>query len=128
MIATHPEVLHELWVAGVNRGDLDGLAGLYEDEAAFVASPGQIISGRDAIRNATASLLSLNPSAQLEPLVVVRTGSLAVLISRWNLTGTGADGKPIEMGGQTADVVRRQDDGRWPFVIDNPWGDQAACT
>jgi ketosteroid isomerase-like protein len=28
----------------------------------------------------------------------------------------------VRMDGVTSDVLRRQADGRWLFVIDNPWG------
>jgi uncharacterized protein (TIGR02246 family) len=125
MIATSPEALHQLWVDGVNRGDLDGLSDLYEAEAAFVVSPGQIVTGLPAVREATAGLLALNPRATLEIKTVIRSGGLAVLLSTWHLTGTDASGSPVDVGGQTADVARRQDDGSWRFAIDNPWGDAA---
>jgi ketosteroid isomerase-like protein len=32
------------------------------------------------------------------------------------------DGAPVRMEHTSADVLRRQADGRWLFVIDNPWG------
>ena len=126
MPATSPEALHELWVDGVNRGDLDGLATLYEPEAAFVVRPGETVAGLAAVREATAGLLALQPRASLEPLFVVRTEDLALVISRWRLVGTGPDGAAVEIGGQTSDVARRQADGSWRFAIDNPWGDAAA--
>jgi ketosteroid isomerase-like protein len=28
----------------------------------------------------------------------------------------------VTLTGQNADVLRRQPDGSWRFVIDNPWG------
>lgn len=43
-----------------------------------------------------------------------------------SLTGTDPDGNPLEMGSVTAEMVRRQEDGSWRFVIDNAWGDLAA--
>jgi ketosteroid isomerase-like protein len=47
------------------------------------------------------------------------------VISRWTLTGSRQDGSPLEMTGQTSDVVRRQADGSWRLAIDNPFGDAA---
>jgi ketosteroid isomerase-like protein len=38
------------------------------------------------------------------------------------MSGTDADGEPVEMSGQGQEVVRLQSDGTWKFVIDNPWG------
>ncbi len=126
MAATTPEALHRLWVDGVNRGDLDALDALYEPEAAFVAQPGTVVNGSVAIREANAALLALKPRATLELLTTVRSGDLALLVSRWSVEGTGADGKPIIVKGQTSDVARRQADGTWRFAIDNPWGDGIA--
>ena len=36
--------------------------------------------------------------------------------------GTAADGSEVNLTGQTSDVVRRQADGTWLLVIDNPFG------
>src|SRR4029434_6749894 len=96
-------------------------------DAAFVVRPGHVVTGVAAIRRATADLLALRPSASLEVREVVRAGDVVLLISTWHLTGTAADGSAIEVGGQTADVVRRHGDGTWRFAIDNPWGDAAAA-
>jgi uncharacterized protein (TIGR02246 family) len=126
--ATTPEALHELWSDCFNRGDLDGLDTLYEPDAAFVTRPGTVVTGRTAIREANAGILALKPRVTLELLTAVRTGDLALLVSRWSLEGTGTDGEPVAVAGQTADVARRQVDGTWRFAIDNPWGDRIAGT
>jgi len=42
--------------------------------------------------------------------------------SKWNLKGTGPDGKPVEMNAMSSDLLRRQADGTWLIAIDNPWG------
>ena len=38
----------------------------------------------------------------------------------WRLSGAGQDGEPLNMGGKTAEVVRRQPDGSWLRVLDRP--------
>ena len=53
-------------------------------------------------------------------------GDLAYLSNTWTLEAKDADGNPTSMGATTAEVARRQDDGRWLYVIDNAWGDAAA--
>jgi ketosteroid isomerase-like protein len=52
----------------------------------------------------------------------VHSGDVALLRSKWSLAGTGPDGKPVAMSGNGTEVVRRQADGTWLFVIDNPAG------
>ena len=49
-------------------------------------------------------------------------GDLALSIVGWSLTGTGPDGKSVQMEGTTSDILRKQADGNWLFAIDNPWG------
>ncbi len=39
--------------------------------------------------------------------------------------GRGEDGKPVTLASQAKDVVRRQADGSWRYVIDNPFGVEA---
>jgi ketosteroid isomerase-like protein len=53
---------------------------------------------------------------------LAEAGDLALTTSKWVLEGIGADGKPARMEGQSAEVARRQPDGTWLFVIDNPYG------
>lgn len=40
----------------------------------------------------------------------------------WTLTGAGPDGKPVQMSGMSSDILRRQSDGKWLIIVDNPWG------
>jgi ketosteroid isomerase-like protein len=53
---------------------------------------------------------------------VLEAGGLALVAGVWSFTGTGPDGNPVTLTGRNADVLRRQADGSWRFVIDNPWG------
>ena len=52
---------------------------------------------------------------------VLEAGDLALVVGVWSFTGT-RDGAPVELSARNADVLRRQADGTWRFVIDNPWG------
>jgi ketosteroid isomerase-like protein len=47
-------------------------------------------------------------------------------MAKWTLNGTSPEGGPVEIAGQTSDVLRRQSDGNWLIVIDNPFGAQSA--
>ena len=53
-----------------------------------------------------------------------RASDLALASAKWSVSGTGPDGQPITLGGVSADILRRQADGSWRYVIDQPWGDQ----
>jgi ketosteroid isomerase-like protein len=51
-------------------------------------------------------------------------GNIALTQAKWSVTGTDPDGKPETMSDRNAEVVCRQADGTWKFVIDNPAADR----
>jgi uncharacterized protein (TIGR02246 family) len=126
MTAATADAVHPLWAERLNAGDLDGLLALYEDDAAFVAGPQTVVNGRAAISEALQGFIALKPSVTLNTLLVVNGSGLALVIAKWELQGTGPDGSPVTLSGQTSDTLRRQADGTWKFAIDNPFGDAAA--
>lgn len=106
----------------LNRGDLDAAAALYEPEAVMLAQRDQVVRGRDQIREALRQFVALRPTLVTAASHVVESGDVALYLGRWTLTGTGPDGVPVAMGGESTDVLRRQSEGRWLIAVDNPWG------
>ena len=64
----------------------------------------------------------LNGKLDLQVSRVLEVGDLALVVGEWSFTGTTADGQPVKLAARNADVLRRQADRSWRFVIDNPWG------
>ena len=125
-MSTNPEQIHRQFEEAFNAGDLNGLLALYEPDAALIPEPGVVVHGLDEIGPALQGFLDLGGTMSLDTKTSVVVGDLAYLTNRWSLTGTDPDGNPFEMGAVTAEMVRRQADGSWRFVIDNAWGDLAA--
>ena len=122
MVGSNPEDAHRLFANAFNAGDLESLVALYEPEARLVPQPGQIVMGHAAIREALQGFLALQGYLTVETTYVVQAGDIALLRAQWHLTGTSPDGQPLAMGGKTTEVVRRQSDGRWLYIIDHPYG------
>ena len=122
MAAQKPEEVHELFVRYFNAGDIDSMISLYETTATMVPFPDPAVSGHNQIRAALEGFLALKGHMELSVDRTIHAPEIALIFSRWTLKGTGPDGKPLEIGGQTSDVVRRQADGTWLLVIDNPQG------
>ncbi len=108
--ATKPEDLTRLFVERANAKDAEGLALLYEQDAVMAYPPGSQTVGRAAIRKLWAEALPHMPPFEPEPpLPTLISGDLA-------LTST----PPSDGSGARAQVARRQPDGSWLRVLDQP--------
>jgi uncharacterized protein (TIGR02246 family) len=105
----------------LNTRDVESALALYEPEATFVPEPGRCVAGMDEIRAALERFAALEPELSGEIESVRVAGGVALVVNRWSLRGRGPQG-PVEMDGRSADVLRRQSDGTWRVLIDDPWG------
>ena len=122
MPARTPEELDVLFANAINAGDIEAAIELYEPGACLMPDPGQVAFGISAVREALGGLIAMKPRIRLDAKKLAETEGIALTTSKWVLEGTGPDGKPVKMEGQSAEVARRQPDGTWLFVIDNPYG------
>jgi ketosteroid isomerase-like protein len=113
----HPAVFAETF----NTGDLKAMTRLYAPGAVFVPEPGRPTTG-DALTGATADFLALGLPISVQVRHAYVVDDTALLIVDWTIDGPGPDGGPVSMRGTATDVVRRGPDGRWRFLIDNPFG------
>jgi ketosteroid isomerase-like protein len=108
--ALKPEDLTRLFVERSNAGDAEGVALLYEEDAVISYPPGSQTVGRTAIEALWQKVLANGPHFEPEePLPTLISGDIA-------LTST----PPKDGTGARAQVVRRQADGSWLRVLDQP--------
>jgi len=107
--AAQPEDLGRFFIERANAGDVEGLVALYEPGAVLAFPAGRLTAGHEEIRRVYAELLAGQPSlSSAGQSPAIRNGDLA-------LTSTRLPG-----GGATVEVARRQPDGNWRWVIDQP--------
>lgn len=108
--ARKPEDLTRLFVERPNQGDAAGIAALYEQDAVMAYPPGSQTVGREAIRAPWEKVLANAPHFAPEaPLPTLLSGDIA-------LTATA----PQDDAGAGAQVARRQPDGTWLGLLDQP--------
>src|SRR5437879_2317396 len=114
-----PEHVHRRFEDAFNRHDVDAICALYEPEAVLMTSGGAA-RGLAAIREAYLDFLMGRPTIELETVVVCQAGDLALLQGKWISRGATPNGAETHSEGRSTETVRRQADGRWLFVIDDP--------
>lgn len=121
MQARTPEDVDRLFSERVNAGDVDGVVALYEPTGVLLRRDRTAATGHAAIREEIAALVSMRARFVMDVHHVVTSGDVAMLFNKWTgiLTPPGG-GDPITITGRAREVVRRQPDGSWLFVIDDP--------
>lgn len=104
--AGSPQELAHLFVARANAGDVDGLVALYEPDA-LLAAGSVVAHGHDEIRRFYGDLLARRSDfPEVDQLPALENGPLAMTFAR------------SPNGALSAEVARRQADGRWLWAID----------
>ncbi len=108
-VATEPNDLGRFFIERGNAGDVDGLVALYEPDAVLAFPPGSLATGHAEIRKVyeqfVAAAPELLPGRQHPPLV---SGDLALTVAT------------LTSGEMTVEIARRQPDGTWLWVLDQP--------
>jgi uncharacterized protein (TIGR02246 family) len=109
--------------AAVAAGDLEGALATFESNAVMLAQPGMQVQGTMALREAFKQFLAINPKITVTSQETIQVGDIALHSYTWKMSGKAPDGSPVEQSGFSTVVLRKQPDGRWLMVIDNPFGD-----
>ncbi|MER7570985.1 DUF4440 domain-containing protein [Streptomyces sp. NPDC126514] len=120
-LADRPEEVPAVFAERFNSGDAAALAQVYEEAAVLVPQPGTSATGAD-LHAANGRLQRLGVPIAVRPRHVYRSGDVALLIVDWVIDGTGPEGQAVHVEGTATDIARRGPDGRWRYVIDNPFG------
>ncbi len=117
MKAHEPAEASTLFERYFNEGDLEGLMSLYTEDAVF-PTPRGTSTGHDEIRATLKAYLDSGAKLSFGESLVFSAADLALIHTPWTMQMP--DGSAPS--GATAEVVRRQSDGTWKYIIDNPDG------
>jgi len=106
----------------VRKGDVEGALSCFDPDAIYVIAPGAQVTGKEEIRAALSRVCALMPDLQAQRSADFITGDIAGWVDEWTLKATTPDGTRLELKGVSADVLRKQKNGNWAYLIDNPYG------
>jgi ketosteroid isomerase-like protein len=116
-----PEELLNLQVKEFNKGNVNSLMTLYDNDACFASRSGQVIKGLGSIRLALQDFIDMRCKLEVKVKKVLEATNLALIVTEWSIKGIESDGKTVNLTGMGTVVLRQQSDGTWLIVIENPW-------
>ncbi len=114
----------EKMTASLQDANIDAVMATYETGASVVFEPGAPVSNQAIIRQVFSEMAAMQPEVTYSGHEVIVAGDIAVHLAPWSMTGKSPDGEEIQQGGLSVAVLRRQSDGSWLIVIDNPHGER----
>jgi ketosteroid isomerase-like protein len=116
-----PEDVDRLFAERMNAGDTAGVVALYESGATLVTANGPA-AGPSAIEASVRAWVQDELHLECNVIAVHGSGETRVLYNDWRGTRRGPCGELLNIAGKALEVVRRQPDGSWLFLIDDPFG------
>jgi uncharacterized protein (TIGR02246 family) len=120
-LASDIEKHQELFGEAFNSGNAEAVNAMYADDAIGVWEPGQPLSGQARRDYVTEFIRTRKPSVDATVRETFVTRDTAMLIVEWTMDTIGDDGKPERLAGVAVDVLRLGEDGKWRYVVDNPY-------
>ena len=111
--AKRPEDLHGLFLDGVNGKDVDALLALYEPDSVTLGLDGSRLTDQAALRAMLTGFVGAVDRIDGQTRKVIVHGDYALMSATFNANGG-------QISGVTGEVARRQPDGTWRFLIDDP--------
>ncbi len=109
-------------VSAFEKKDIDGVLETYEDNAIVMFEPQQPVQGKENLRTLFTQFVSMNPKYTFGEHEVYIAENIATHIAPWHMVGSMPDGTKIEQNGLSVATLRKQPDGEWLMIQDNPHG------
>lgn len=108
--------------AAFHKKDINGVMASYEPQAVIVFEPEKPVSNPTEVREGFSRFFAVSPIFEYSGHEVFINGNLAMHFAPWVMTGKAPDGTEITQSGLSVAVLRKQPNGKWLMVFDNPFG------
>lgn len=118
----NPADINSAFAKGYNEQNVEWLMSLYEPDATLVKQDGTLARGLLQIRVELEAFLQLGGSCRSINQYAIEHSGLALIRANWEITTQDKQGKELIVSGSSAEVARKQADGRWLYIADHPTG------
>ncbi|MEM7298371.1 MAG: DUF4440 domain-containing protein [Bacteroidota bacterium] len=118
------EVLNavEKMTSAFHSSDIEGVMNSYEPNAVVVFEPELPVTDAKALQTMFQGAFMANPVFTYSGHEVFINGDIAMHLAPWTMTGQTPDGTKIEQSGLSIAILRKQENGEWLMIFDNPHG------
>jgi uncharacterized protein (TIGR02246 family) len=121
--AQNPGEVYATYLKAFNAGNVDATIACYEPHACFTSRSGRAAYGAAELREVFRNTFANRPQMKFNVRKIIPAGEdLALVVLEWRSKAVAADGEVRLWSGMATDIVRRQPDGEWKIVLDNPYG------
>ena len=113
----------ESMTAAFHQKDMAGVLASYENGGAVIFEPGKAISDPELLQEMFGGYFQVNPKFTYpKGHEVYIANDIALHIAPWLMNATAPDGTEMLESGLSVAVLRKQENGEWLMVLDNPNG------
>ncbi|MGG3626585.1 SgcJ/EcaC family oxidoreductase [Bacillus gobiensis] len=117
-----PEDMNASFAEAYNSGDINNFLALYEPEAILTNTDGGKAQGVPQLRKHLEDLLQLKGKMVSKNIFCIPFEDIALMRAHWTIDTVDKDGNSIQIEGHTSEIVRKQPDGSWLYIVDHPTG------
>jgi ketosteroid isomerase-like protein len=108
----------------IREGNLKNAMTCFDPEGVYMDKDGNAISGLANIEKVVANLCKMKPDIKIYKHKNSPVGKdLIYRLDKWTMTATDPQGNPIKMQGASAHIMRKNTDGVWLWLVDNPFAE-----
>jgi len=106
----------------VRNGDVENAIDCFDDQAIYVTGIGTFVTGKENIRKAIEQVCALKPDLQAQRSTRFTVDNITSWVDEWTLKAILPDGTKLDLKGTSSDILKKQTNGNWVYLVDNPYG------